>query len=167
MSRRGTYHLETFSDTNPPNCSGTLGVNRTSSPVIDNRERSMSRVMRTTAYAVFGLTLAGLTTASIATAQAGDLYPPAPYGYPAGAPIYERGPEGPCRILLERRVDPYGREIVHRIRMCDDGPVVYPAPHPTVVPEYGYPPRYYEPAPSGYYAPRPPAPIIGSGFYYN
>jgi hypothetical protein len=122
----------------------------------------MSRVMRTTAYAVFGLTLAGLTMASVA--QAGDFYGPAPGPY-YGAPIYDRPHEGPCRILLERRVDPYGRESVHRIRMCDDGPV-YPSASPTFAPEYGYPPRYYEPSPSGYYAPRPPAPI-GSGYYYN
>jgi hypothetical protein len=127
----------------------------------------MSQVMRTSAvrYAVCGLALAGLTIASVTAAAAGDLYPPAPYGaYPTGAPVYEHGPGGPCRILLERRVDPYGREFVHRIRMCDDGPV-YPSA-PAVAPEYGFPPRYYEPAPSGYYGPpRPPAPIIGSGFY--
>lgn len=133
----------------------------------------MSRVMRRTATAVCGLALAGFTLSAIATAQAGDLYPSpynhypysAPYGAPYSAPVYERGPEGPCRILFERRLDPYGHETVHRVRMCDDGPI-YAAPGPVVAPDYGYPPRYYGPAPD-YYAPRPPAPIVGSSYYYN
>jgi hypothetical protein len=71
-----------------------------------------------------------------------------------------------CRIVHERRIDAYGREIIHRIRICDEGPI-YPTPYRTMVPpEYGYPPRpYYEPFPSRYYSyPRPPAPIEG---YYN
>jgi hypothetical protein len=125
----------------------------------------MSRVMRTTVHAVFGLALAGLTIA--ATAQAGDFYgPPPPGPYPYGGPVYDRPHDGACRFLFERRVDPYGRETMHRIRMCDDGPV-YQSVNPAVAPDYGYPPpRYYEPSPSGYYAPRPPAPI-GSGYYYN
>jgi hypothetical protein len=144
-------------------------------------------VMRTTAvrHAVFGLALAGLAMSSIATANAGDLDAPAYSPYPYGAPDYERMLErerhysvaprvyrrvevgdGICRILHQRRVDPYGREIIHRIRMCDEGPV-YPSPNWTAVPpEYGYQPRpNYEPSPSGYYSyPRPPA-AIGQGYY--
>jgi hypothetical protein len=129
----------------------------------------MSRVMRTAARCgVLGLALAGLAGSSITTAQAGDLGAPVYRPYPYGASDYDRGRphEGNCRVLLERRFDPYGREIIHRIRMCDEGPV-YPYQSETAAPqEYGYPPpRYYQPSPSGYepYA-RPPA-GVGPGYY--
>ena len=130
----------------------------------------MSRVTRRTIArrAVFGLALAGLAISALATAQAGDLngpvYRPYPYGATNEPRVYEG--DGACRFILRRRLDPYGRAIVHRVRVCDEGPV-YPAPGPAVVPEgYDYPPpRYYEPSPSGYYPyPRPPAPI-GPGYY--
>lgn len=120
----------------------------------------MSRVMLTTSvrHAFFGLALAGLAMSSTTRAQAGDLggpaYGPSTYGAP-----FE--PNGLCRILHERRVDPYGRETIHRIRMCDEGPV-YPSPDWTAAPpEGGYGRRpYYQPSPSQYYGyPRPPAPI--------
>ena len=143
----------------------------------------MSRVMRTAAarYAAVGLTLAGLTICSVAAAKAGDFNPPypnppyaAPYPYGAApAPGYENSyePHGSCRFLLERRVDPYGREVAHRIRMCDEGPVAVAPPNWTAAPQgYGYPPpQYYVPVPvpvpSGYDPyPRPPAPI-GPGYY--
>jgi hypothetical protein len=135
--------------------------------------RWTSRLIGTTAvrHAVVGLALAGAAGA-IATAQAGDLAPPAPMPYPyqqGYQPMYGHGE--PCRIVIERRLDPYGREIVHRIRMCDEGPV-YVAPSEAAAPlesppEYGYPPPrpYYAPSPSGYETyPRPPAPI-GEGYY--
>lgn len=134
----------------------------------------MSQLRRTTVRGVvFALALGGLWT--IAPAQAGDLaggpvYGPAPYPAPNYGPVYERG--GPCRIVLDRRVDPYGREVVHRMRVCDEGPVYPSAEGPVVGPEYGYPApryRYYEPQRSGYdpYPPRPPAPV-GPGYYnYN
>ncbi len=112
---------------------------------------------------------------AIPLAKAGDLEPPV-YGsppvygpYPNGGAAYECAP-GPCWIVLERRIDPYGREIVQRLRVCDEGPVYPPVNESAVPPEYGYPPRYYEPryyepAPSRYYgAPRPPAPI-GPRYY--
>ena len=73
-----------------------------------------------------------------------------------------------CRIVLDRRVDPYGREVVHRRRVCDEGPVYPSAEGPVAAPEYGYTaPRYYGPQPSGYdpYPLRPPAPI--GPRYYN
>ena len=138
--------------------------------------RVLSRVLRTTArHAVFASALAGLTMVSSGGATAGDLGPPVygpspPYGPPVyggapyGTPSYEHPAEryGPCRILYERRVDPYGREIMHRIRVCDEGPV-YPGPTDTAAPGYGYPPPpvpYYAPVPSGYDPyPRPPAPV--------
>lgn len=125
----------------------------------------MSRVMRTTV--VFGLALVAL--GEVMAAQAGDLAPPVygPAPYPVPAPNYGPGYGGPCRVVLDRRIDPYGREIVHRVRVCDEGAMY--APGPAVAPEYGYPaPGYYEPQPSGYYPypPRPPAPI-GPGYYNN
>lgn len=137
----------------------------------------MSRVLRRRARrALFALALAGSTMSALAPAMAGDLPPPV-YGappiydappvvapYPNGAAVYERGP-GPCRIVFDRRVDPYGREIVHRLRVCDEGPVYPPVNEAVVPPVYGYPP-YYAPAPSGYYGGlRPPAPI-GQRYYY-
>jgi hypothetical protein len=133
----------------------------------------MSQVSRTTVRgAVFAVAIGGLAAWAIPPAQAGDLggpvYGPAPYPAPNYGPVYERG--GPCRIVLDRRVDPYGREVVHRMRVCDEGPVYPSAEGPVVAPEYGYPaPRYYRPQPSGYdaYPPRPPAPV-GPGYYnYN
>jgi hypothetical protein len=138
----------------------------------------MSQTKRTTRRGVvLALTLGGLAAWAITPAQAGDLagagYGPAPYPAPNYGPVYERG--GPCRIVLDRRVDPYGREVVHRMRVCDEGPVypsaeapVYPsAEGPMVAPQYGYPaPRYFAPQPSGYdaYPPRPPVPI-GPRYY--
>ena len=130
----------------------------------------MSQVRRTTRRGVvLALALGVLGMGAIVPAQAGDLagrvYGPAPYPAPNYGPVYERG--GPCRIVLDRRVDPYGREVVHRLRVCDEGPVYPSAEGPVVAPEYGYPaPRYFAPQPSGYdaYPPRPPAPI-GPGYY--
>ena len=46
------------------------------------------------------------------------------YGAGPRLPVYgqvEVG-EGACRVFHERRVGPYGRETIHRIRMCDEGP---------------------------------------------
>jgi hypothetical protein len=130
----------------------------------------MSRVMRTTAvrHAIFGLALAGLAISSIATANAGDFDGPAYGPYPrynAMPPVYRRAEVGDaiCRIFHERRVDPYGRETIHRIRMCDEGPIERPG-FTVAPPEYGYgsPPAY----PGTYYGyPRPPAPIGPT--YYN
>jgi hypothetical protein len=168
----------------------------------------MSRVTRTRAarHAARGFALAGFAVSLIADANAGDLHAPAysPYPLAAPAPVYERTLEreryyaaaplygrvaignGPCRIVLTRRFDAWGRELVHRIRVCDEGPVygapngVYGAPNgPVVLPENGYGPngygpngygpngygprRYYEP--SGYYGyPRPPV-AIGLDYY--
>ena len=120
----------------------------------------MSRVMRTASvrHAVFGLALAGLAISSPIAAKAGDFNTPVYSPYPV-----ERAEN--CRIFHERRVDPYGRETVHRIRMCDEG-AVYPSVNGTAAPpNYGYRRPYYEPSPSNYDAyPRPPAPI-GPGYY--
>jgi hypothetical protein len=120
------------------------------------------------------LALAGVWMCGITAARAGDLaspmygppvYAPAPYPAPNYGVVYGGG--GPCRIVLERHLDPYGREIVRRARVCGEGPMYPSVAGPVPPPEYGYPgPRYYEPQPSGYYAypPRPPAPV-GPGYY--
>ena len=131
----------------------------------------MSRVMRTTAvrHPVLGLALVGLAMSSIATANAGDFDRPVygPYsGYNAVPPVYRRAEVGDaiCRILHERRIDPYGRETIHRIRMCDEGPIDRPGW--TVAPqEYGYGPPPAYPGRAYYGYPRPPAPIGPT--YYN
>ena len=130
--------------------------------------------------AVLAVVLSTLAMNFGSIAKAGDLelppYGPGPYTAPAPyvppaqyvAP-FDRG--SICRILLERRIDPYGRETVHRIRVCDEGPAYpgYPAPTWSAVPpEYGYGrPSYYEPFKSYYYDDylRPPAPI--GRIYYN
>jgi hypothetical protein len=76
-----------------------------------------------------------------ATANAGDFDGPAYGPYPrynAVPPVYRRAEVGDafCRILHERRIDPYGRETIHRIRICNEGPIGW-----TVAPqEYGYGP---------------------------
>jgi len=155
----------------------------------------MSRVTRARAarHAALGFALAGFAFSLIADANAGDLYAPAysPYPLAAPAPVYERTIEReryfaaapafhgrvaidnvPCRIVLKRQIDAWGRELVHRIRVCDEGPVygapngpVYGAPNgPVVLPENGYGPRRYY-APSGYYGyPRPPV-AVGLDYY--
>jgi|SRR5262245_30846885 len=138
----------------------------------------MSLVTRTSgvSHTVFGLALAGLAICSISSAKGGDLFVPGYGPYPHGAP-YEVPYEAPhgalverdgiCRIFHERRIDAYGRESVHRIRLCDEGPI-YSGPSWSVAPQgYGYPPRrYLEPSPSQLYSyPRPPAPIGPT--YYN
>jgi hypothetical protein len=160
----------------------------------------MSRVRRTRAarHAARGFALVGFAVSLIADANAGDLYAPAYSPYPlayertlereryyAAAPLYGRVAigNGPCRIVLTRRFDAWGRELVHRIRVCDEGPVygapnggygapngpvygapngpVYGAPNgPVVLPENGYGPNGYGPngyGPRRYYEP--------SGYY--
>lgn len=72
-------------------------------------------------------------------------------------PVVAEGPEA-CRIVHKRHVDFYGREIVRRVRVCEEE-----APPPRWA--YRAPPRYgygygngYEPGP--YDAPRPPG-LVG------
>ena len=131
----------------------------------------MSRVMRPIAVrgVALGLALAGLGIWASTAAQAGDLAPPVyappPYPAPGYGGMYEGG--GPCRIVLDRRIDPYGREFVQRVRVCNEGPMGPPVAGPLPPPGYGYPARrYYEPQPSGFYGypPRPPA-LVGPGYY--
>ena len=141
----------------------------------------MSRILRATTLrraAIWLVLTAGLPLAAGGIASAGDFDAPGYTPYTNRAPDYDRpgererfygtapSPDGRyeaverhCRTFHERRVDAYGREVMHRIRMCDEGPV-YPgrAVGPS---EYGYPPRpYYER--SGYQPyPRPPVAIGG------
>ncbi|OAS22587.1 hypothetical protein [Methylobacterium platani] len=53
----------------------------------------------------------------------GDWREPAP---PPPPPRFVQGPEfrgpGPCRVFVKRRIDPYGDEVVRRVRVCDEGP---------------------------------------------
>jgi hypothetical protein len=138
----------------------------TGSPVFEIGRVPMSQATRTTGarYTIFILALAGAAICSVSGANGGDLGAPGYGPYPYGT-LIEGG--GICRTLHERRVDVYGRETVHRIRICDEGPV-YSGPDWSVAPqEYVYPQRrFYEPAPSQFYSyPRSPAPIGPA--YYN
>lgn len=134
----------------------------------------MAMILSATTLRQAGLSviIASMTLVAAGIASAGDLDPP---GYTHRSADYERmgerehvyapAPldrryevtERQCRTFHERRVDSYGREVIHRIRMCDEGPVY---PDRAIGPaDYSYPPRpYYER--SGYRPyPRPPAAI--------
>ena len=99
-------------------------------------------------------------------------YPPPPVvygepGYPPpsvvyGGPRYAPPPvvdrrvvvdNGACRIVHRRHVDPYGREIVRRVRVCDEGYVEARPRWAERAPPYGYDPHYG--------APRPPRAVPG------
>jgi len=123
------------------------------------------------------LALLALLLGGPMAAQAADLeYGPGPYRTPppyAGpyeppaddaGPGYDQryGPTPPvmrerlggdferCRVFHRVRIDPYGREVLHRVRVCDE-PAAMRAPGwaATQGPApYGYGPRYYGPRPS-------------------
>jgi hypothetical protein len=85
-------------------------------------------------------------------------YEPAPYPPQAFDPRYV-GPRGDvdeddCRVRHERHVDAYGREVVRRLRVCDEGVV---AVHPRYRRD-GYRDRPYD-APSPRAWMRPPADV--------
>jgi hypothetical protein len=139
---------------------------------------SANRRMSAKLCMTFGLVLLGLIALAInGGASAADFesgYAP----YPNAAPNYDRPIERErfyspapsvdrrydvvderCRTYHERRVDPYGREIVHRIRVCDEGPV-------NAMPNRAYGPAPYESQPRAYYErsryrayPRPPVEV--------
>jgi hypothetical protein len=121
---------------------------------------------------LFGLALAGTFLSLAGAAHAADIYSDDRYGPPrAGyevleprAPVYARPAYPPpvverrveiddgCRVFHRRRIDPYGREVIRRVRVCEDT-VVQRAPEP---PPYwaSRPPRYGEDW--DYAPPRPP-----------
>jgi hypothetical protein len=135
---------------------------------------SMPRLSRTAKQhpGLVGVLLAGALLNPVGVAQASDLYEPyGRYGPPRGyyeAPVAPRGPvygepryappaahrraevdEAACRVFHRRRVDPYGREVVRRVRVCEEGIVEAPPRWAGRMPRYGYEPQIYE-------APRPP-----------
>jgi hypothetical protein len=126
---------------------------------------------------VAGAALAAVVLNLAGPAQAGDLYQPygtyeprGPYGPPPvvvpGPPTVVPGPvygepryvpppvierrvelDDGCRIVHRRHIDPWGREVVRRARVCDEG-VVEPHPHWVARgPRYGYDPYYAAPRP--------------------
>jgi hypothetical protein len=121
--------------------------------------------MTKTCFGVFGLTLGILGPLSVAGAAdfyeppppryqgpPPGYYPPPPAPVPYGPPVVQGPVEGACRVILRPGVDPYGREVVRRVRICEEEEVAvapaYPAPPP---PRYGYGPRYYDgPRPYGW-----------------
>ena len=126
--------------------------------------------------AAAALALTAASGGSTGVAQAADFYDPPEirrppvtqyeprveyrerYARPRYAPpVVAEGPDA-CRIIHRRHVDPYGREVVRRSRVCEDeGP-----PPPRWA--YRTPPRYgYGYGPSPYDTPRPPR-AIGSPY---
>ncbi len=84
----------------------------------------MSRLARLTAAAA--LLLAGLGTARAADFDGFDPPPPPRFEggrdwRPPGPPRFAGAPGG-CRVFVKRRYDPYGDEVVRRVRVCDEGP---------------------------------------------
>jgi hypothetical protein len=120
------------------------------------------------------LNLAGAAQAGDLYQPYGTYEPRGPYGPPPIVYGEPRGPYGPppvvygeprypppvvdrrveiegwgCRVVHRRHIDPYGREIVRRVRVCDEGMVeAYPR-WAGRAPRYGYEPYVYD-------APRPP-----------
>jgi hypothetical protein len=77
--------------------------------------------------------------------------PPVVYGEPRYVPpVIDRRVEvddGGCRIIHRRRIDPYGREIVRRVRVCDEAVVEPYRRWAGPAPRYGYDPYYGAPRP--------------------
>lgn len=92
---------------------------------------------------LFGLAFAGAFLTLAGAAHAADIYgddyrygpPRAHYDPPLAprGPVYARPPYAPplierrvevdepaCRVVHRRRIDPYGREVIHRLRVCDE-----------------------------------------------
>ncbi len=90
-------------------------------------------------------------------------YDPPPYREYEAPPAMRRWSEreaGPCRVIHRRAIDQDGREVVRRMRVCDEGVVAYRSDWAARRPrhEYDDPSRYdrrYE-APRYEAAPRPP-----------
>jgi hypothetical protein len=81
-------------------------------------------------------------------------YPPPAvvYGEPryAPPPVIDRRvaiDNGACRIVHRRHVDPYGREVGRRVRVCDGGHVETRPRWAERAPPYGYDPYYGAPRP--------------------
>ncbi len=91
------------------------------------------------------LALLALLLGGPVTAHTADLYDgPGPYRTSTPyAPPLER-----CRVFHQVRIDPYGREVLHRVRVCDERIVERAPGWAAGPPRYGYAPQYYD-------APRP------------
>jgi hypothetical protein len=127
----------------------------------------VSRMAKRQRLGLIGVVLTAASLNLAVAAQASDLYQPygtyeprGPYGPPPVVygepryppPVVDRRVEiegGGCRVVHRRHIDPYGREVVRRVRVCDEGVV---EAHPRWAergPRYGYEPYVYD-------APRPP-----------
>ena len=135
-----------------------------------------------TRLGLFGVALAGALLSLAGSAQASDLdqpygrygpsrgyyEPPVPRGPVYGEPRYAppavqrrvEVDEGACRVFHRRGIDPYGREVVRRVRVCDEGVVETSPRWAARSPRYGYEPQIYD-------APRPRravSPDLGDDF---
>ena len=72
---------------------------------------------------------------------------PPPYAPPAVVERRVEADESYCRVFHRRRIDPYGREVVHRVRVCDEGIVPRSRAWAEAPRNYGYEPRYDAPRP--------------------
>jgi hypothetical protein len=122
------------------------------------------------------LALTALSGRGIGVAKAADFYDPPEVRRPPvtqyeyqeryvrpryAPPVVAEGPEA-CRVIHKRHIDPYGREVVRRVRICDEDGAPPPRWGERAPPTYGYGyGRGYEPDP--YDAPRPPR-VIGSPY---
>jgi hypothetical protein len=69
--------------------------------------------------------------------------PPQPYGPPPVMRERFGGDFERCRVFHRVRVDPYGREVLHRVRVCDER-VAQRAPGWAPPARYGYAPPIYD-----------------------
>lgn len=140
------------------------------------------RLTATTHLALMGIAFGGALFASASPAAASDLEvpyrtyerresyrpPPPPdpvyverrYVPPPPRRVEVEVDETACRIITRRRIDDWGREVVRRIRVCDDG-VVERRPYGPPPPRYAEDYRRYDDR--RYDAPRPPR-VVGPQF---
>ncbi|WP_407523422.1 hypothetical protein [Methylobacterium oryzisoli] len=82
----------------------------------------MSRVVRLAAATAAALIL----TAPVLAADYEEPPPPPRFESRPGwvPPPRVVPPTETCRVFVKRRIDPYGDEVVRRVRVCDEGPAL-------------------------------------------
>jgi hypothetical protein len=81
----------------------------------------MSRPLRLAAAAAAALVL----SAPVLAADVDEPPPPPRFdSRPGWVPPRVVRPAETCWVFVKRRIDPYGEEVVRRVRVCDEGPVL-------------------------------------------